>query len=418
MANDEIGKAEIFKLTGEILTAHVTHNSVPAGDLARLISSVHEALSQAANPQPEAGYYYEEPAAEPEAAAPPPEPPQLAPPMPLPALPPGAVIQTEREPEQVPMVPINESIHDGYIVCLECGREMQMLRAHVQKKHGLSFDEYRRKWRLPRKYPAIAPNYREERARINREMGTGQHMVEVRRAIREASRLDEAEVRELPPPLPEPEPEPVVPAGPVPAVPIEESVTPDYLTCLDCGARLKTIKLHIKRSHGLSPDAYRAKWGLPGNYPMTSANLLATLTANAKNTDMAEIARLGRQAQHERRAAAAETPPAPTPKEPAVPIEESVQPDWVACLECGQRLKTITMHLRLRHHTNPHAYRAKWGLPDDYPMQAPNLSALQSDAAKEQQVRMKARRAETLVLDQPIGKTRQALLKESSDGKS
>lgn len=57
-----------------------------------------------------------------------------------------------------------------------------------------------------------------------------------------------------------------------PAVPIRKSVTPDYLVCLEDGRRLKMLKRHLRDAYGLSPEEYRARWGLPGDYPMTAPN--------------------------------------------------------------------------------------------------------------------------------------------------
>jgi predicted transcriptional regulator len=56
----------------------------------------------------------------------------------------------------------------------------------------------------------------------------------------------------------------------VPAVPANQSVTPDYIVCLDDGCQLKTLKRHIRRKHSLSPDEYRARWNLPNDYPMVA----------------------------------------------------------------------------------------------------------------------------------------------------
>jgi predicted transcriptional regulator len=56
----------------------------------------------------------------------------------------------------------------------------------------------------------------------------------------------------------------------VPAVPVDQSVTRDYIVCLDDGCRLKTLKRHIRHKHSLSPDEYRARWHLPDDYPMVA----------------------------------------------------------------------------------------------------------------------------------------------------
>ena len=57
-----------------------------------------------------------------------------------------------------------------------------------------------------------------------------------------------------------------------PAVPIEESITPDYIICLEDGKQMKMIKRHLKTSYGITPDQYRERWGLPANYPMVAPN--------------------------------------------------------------------------------------------------------------------------------------------------
>jgi MucR family transcriptional regulator, transcriptional regulator of exopolysaccharide biosynthesis len=59
------------------------------------------------------------------------------------------------------------------------------------------------------------------------------------------------------------------PAGIDPAVPVDQSISPDYLTCLEDGLQFKSLKRHLG-IHGLSPDEYRSKWGLPNDYPMVA----------------------------------------------------------------------------------------------------------------------------------------------------
>jgi len=68
---------------------------------------------------------------------------------------------------------------------------------------------------------------------------------------------------------------------------------------------------------------------------------------------------------------------------PAVPIEESVQPDYIVCLEDGQRMKMLKRHLRTHYDMTPEEYRAKWGLSADYPMTAPDYAARRSKLARE-----------------------------------
>ncbi len=68
-----------------------------------------------------------------------------------------------------------------------------------------------------------------------------------------------------------------------PAVPIKKSVTPDYIVCLEDGKQFKSLKRHLSTHHGLSPDEYRAKWGLPADYPMVAPNYAAARSALAKS---------------------------------------------------------------------------------------------------------------------------------------
>jgi len=70
------------------------------------------------------------------------------------------------------------------------------------------------------------------------------------------------------------------------------------------------------------------------------------------------------------------------PKQPAVPIRKSVQPDYIVCLEDGKRFKSLKRHLRTTYNLTPDQYRAKWGLAHDYPMVAPNYAAARSELAK------------------------------------
>jgi predicted transcriptional regulator len=69
--------------------------------------------------------------------------------------------------------------------------------------------------------------------------------------------------------------------------------------------------------------------------------------------------------------------------EPAVAIKKSVGTEHIVCLDCGRKLKTLKRHLRADHDLSPADYRAKWGLPADYPMVAPNYSKARSAFAKQ-----------------------------------
>jgi predicted transcriptional regulator len=72
-----------------------------------------------------------------------------------------------------------------------------------------------------------------------------------------------------------------------------------------------------------------------------------------------------------------------TSQKPAVPIKKSITPDYIICLEDGKKLKMLKRYLRGKYKLTPDEYRAKWGLPADYPMVAPNYAALRSQFAKD-----------------------------------
>ena len=75
------------------------------------------------------------------------------------------------------------------------------------------------------------------------------------------------------------EPEPV---AVTPAVPVKKSVTPDYIISLEDGRKFKSLKRHLATHYGMSPEQYRAKWGLPADYPMVAPNYAATRSKLAK----------------------------------------------------------------------------------------------------------------------------------------
>lgn len=68
-----------------------------------------------------------------------------------------------------------------------------------------------------------------------------------------------------------------------PAVPIEDSVQPDYIVCLEDGKRMKMLKRHLKTSYNMTPDQYRERWGLPVNYPMVAPNYAVKRQGIAKS---------------------------------------------------------------------------------------------------------------------------------------
>lgn len=76
-------------------------------------------------------------------------------------------------------------------------------------------------------------------------------------------------------------------------------------------------------------------------------------------------------------------PPDVIAQEPAVPVKKSVFPDYIVCLEDGKQFKMLKRHLKATYNMTPEEYRSKWGLPESYPMTAPNYSEKRSGLAKE-----------------------------------
>ena len=120
----------LVTLTADIVAAHVSNNSVAISDLSILINNVHAALS-------------------------------------------GLGSEPVVEEKLVPAVSIRTSVKPDYIVCLEDGKKLKMLRRHLMTHYGMTPDDYRAKWGLPADYPMVAPNYAEKRRSLAKEIGLG-----------------------------------------------------------------------------------------------------------------------------------------------------------------------------------------------------------------------------------------------------
>ncbi len=117
-----------LELVSKIVSAYVSRNSLPPGELPQLIRTVHEAL---------------------------------------------------KTPEQVaaarpePAVPIKKSVHPDYVICLEDGMKLKMLKRHLRASYDMSPDEYRQRWGLPADYPMVAPKYAAVRSELAKKIGLG-----------------------------------------------------------------------------------------------------------------------------------------------------------------------------------------------------------------------------------------------------
>ena len=121
----------LITLTADIVAAHVSNNSVAVNDLPQLIQNVHGALATLS----------------------------------------GAGSAAEAKPE--PKVPIRSSVKPDYIVCLEDGKRLKMLKRHLMTSYKLTPAQYRARWGLPADYPMVAPSYAKVRSSLAKQIGLG-----------------------------------------------------------------------------------------------------------------------------------------------------------------------------------------------------------------------------------------------------
>jgi len=126
---DEKPTAELLEHTTRIVAAHVANNPIAAAELPSVIATVHQALATLGP---------EEAAAKPK-----------------------------------PAVPIKQSLKPEYIVCLDDGKKLKMLKRHLRTAYNMTPAEYRERWGLPRDYPMVAPNYAKQRSALAKKIGLG-----------------------------------------------------------------------------------------------------------------------------------------------------------------------------------------------------------------------------------------------------
>jgi predicted transcriptional regulator len=124
--------ADLLGLTAEIVSAHVSNNPVSLVDLPNLIQEVYRTLSTVGTPP------------------------------------------TKPEPERPqPAVPVKKSITPEYLICLEDGKKLKMLKRHLQTAYNMTPDQYRDRWGLAPDYPMVAPNYAKHRSSLAKKIGLG-----------------------------------------------------------------------------------------------------------------------------------------------------------------------------------------------------------------------------------------------------
>jgi len=131
MTEDVVDHSELLALTSDIVSAHVSNNAVSSTDLPGLIETVFGTLSGLAAPAPE------------------------------------PVVELK------PAVPIKKSITNDFIICLEDGKKLKMLKRHLKTAYDMTPDDYRAKWGLAHDYPMVAPSYAKKRQELAKKIGLG-----------------------------------------------------------------------------------------------------------------------------------------------------------------------------------------------------------------------------------------------------
>ena len=129
---DTIPAEELLRMTSEVAAAYVSNNNLPSGQLPDVIRTIHESLAALS----------------------------------------GARVAAASEPP-TPAVAIKKSITPDYIVCLEDGKRLKMLKRHLMTHYNMTPDQYRQKWGLGADYPMVAPNYAEQRRSLAKSIGLG-----------------------------------------------------------------------------------------------------------------------------------------------------------------------------------------------------------------------------------------------------
>jgi predicted transcriptional regulator len=126
-----VDTTEILRLATEIVAAYVSNNAVAANDLPAMIRTVHSTLNNLDQTAP------------------------------------------SRETDLTPAVPIKKSVTADYIICLEDGKKLKMLKRYLRSQYGLTPEEYKARWGLPHDYPMVAPNYAAQRSKLAKQIGLG-----------------------------------------------------------------------------------------------------------------------------------------------------------------------------------------------------------------------------------------------------
>jgi predicted transcriptional regulator len=133
-AGDQVTAEEILRMTAEVVSAYLSNNLLPANQISEVIQTVHTSLNALGASKTESAV----------------EPPK-------------------------PAVPVKKSVTPDYIVCLEDGKKLKILKRHLRSTYNMTPDEYRAKWGLPADYPMVAPNYAQQRSDFAKKIGLGRN---------------------------------------------------------------------------------------------------------------------------------------------------------------------------------------------------------------------------------------------------
>ena len=128
--SEDMKVTELLPLVTEVVSAQLANNKTASSDVGSLIQSVYKALDE---------------------------------------------LRTNSTPAELPKpaVPVKKSVTPDYIICLEDGKQLKMLKRYLRSTHGMTPEEYRKRWSLPADYPMVAPKYAEKRSKIAKSLGLG-----------------------------------------------------------------------------------------------------------------------------------------------------------------------------------------------------------------------------------------------------
>ena len=128
--SDQVANSDVLGLTAQIVSAHVSNNSVAPDALPSLIQEVYRTLA-------------------------------------------GVGKDPVQPDKPQPAVPVKKSVFPDHIVCLEDGKKLKMLKRHLKTSYNMTPEQYREKWQLPPDYPMVAPNYAKHRSSLAKKIGLG-----------------------------------------------------------------------------------------------------------------------------------------------------------------------------------------------------------------------------------------------------